>query len=486
MSAIALPGSRSVALTPAGIAVWTSVAFAVLHLAVAGRVGLSVDEAHYALYGLHLDWSYFDHPPLVGWLMAPVVALTGDELALRVWPAVLSLVAAGLVYRLARTLFPGESHWVAAVAVLLLQSALVFQVLSVGLVPELPLLVMGLGAGSALYRAVQGGGLKQWLVTGILFGLSGLSKYTAVTLVVTALAFVAWQGRWRLLRDAGPWLGASLAALLITPVVYWNATHEWISFSYQVGHGAPDRDWSITRFLTSQAAQLLAYGPLLYLGGLAAVFRAVADSDHPGVRFSLVFGGPVLLLFAWGGGFEETLPHWTLLGWAALAPLTARWLLSGWGRRKTRILAWVGAGYAGILALVIHGALWTPWLPASDYHHPLGDLHGWQQGARLAAKWSDITEADAIYVTNWTHASRIAWYARPRPVQVLDSRHDQFDLWYGGPKPGDSGILLVNGQKKAKAERYFEQCEQVETLIYRIDERPVHHFRLLECRGYRK
>ena len=46
-----------------------------VHALLGALVGLSVDEAHYALYAAHLDWSYFDHPPLVGWLQWPLVAL---------------------------------------------------------------------------------------------------------------------------------------------------------------------------------------------------------------------------------------------------------------------------------------------------------------------------------------------------------------------------------------------------------------------------
>lgn len=42
--------------------------FALVRLGVASSFGLSVDEAHYAIYGMRLDWSYFDHPPLVGWI----------------------------------------------------------------------------------------------------------------------------------------------------------------------------------------------------------------------------------------------------------------------------------------------------------------------------------------------------------------------------------------------------------------------------------
>jgi hypothetical protein len=36
-----------------------------LHLLLGAALGLSVDEAHYALYAAHPALSYFDHPPLV-------------------------------------------------------------------------------------------------------------------------------------------------------------------------------------------------------------------------------------------------------------------------------------------------------------------------------------------------------------------------------------------------------------------------------------
>ena len=56
-----------------------------IHLLVAGRFELSGDEAHYALYAYHLDWSYFDHPPLVGWLLAMVTALLSTATARMLW-----------------------------------------------------------------------------------------------------------------------------------------------------------------------------------------------------------------------------------------------------------------------------------------------------------------------------------------------------------------------------------------------------------------
>ena len=85
-----------------------------VHFAVGASVGLSVDEAHYALYAQHLALSYFDHPPLVGWLQWPLVALAAPTAVLRLIPEALWLLTALLVFRLgvrlqAALLAPGDS-----------------------------------------------------------------------------------------------------------------------------------------------------------------------------------------------------------------------------------------------------------------------------------------------------------------------------------------------------------------------------------------
>ena len=64
-----------------------------LHLVFGSLLTLSVDEAHYALYADKLALSYFDHPPLVGWLQWPLVALGVPDGVLRLIPQLLWLAA---------------------------------------------------------------------------------------------------------------------------------------------------------------------------------------------------------------------------------------------------------------------------------------------------------------------------------------------------------------------------------------------------------
>ena len=69
-----------------------------IHGVLGSVLGLSGDEAHYALYAAHLDWSYYDHPPLVGWLQWPLVALGAPDGVLRLIPEALWVITALLVH----------------------------------------------------------------------------------------------------------------------------------------------------------------------------------------------------------------------------------------------------------------------------------------------------------------------------------------------------------------------------------------------------
>ncbi len=460
-----------------------------LHLLVMGWFDLSVDEAHYALYGLKPDWSYFDHPPMVGWLQALVVPLAQSEFALRIWAVLLGIGSSALLFRLTRALFPEGSVWSAAVAVALLNSAIIYQLVTMALVPEDPLLFFALFAALMLFRALQEGRLIHWIGLGAGFGLAGLSKYTAVTLVMSALVLIVWERRWHLFRTAGPWIAMAIASLLILPVLYWNLNHDWMSFRYQMGHGAPDRHWSLLRFSRAELIQFFAYAPAVVIFGVWAVIRGWRERRHAGVRFALALALPVLLLMGWGAGLEETLPHWTLLGWASLLPFAAWLVMKSWQSRWVRIVTWGSALYSLVMIVVLHSLLFKPWLPFGEYRHPLGDLLGWREAAQHAEVQAEARGGLPIFVGNWSLGSRIAWYARPHRVLVADDRYDQFDLWYGSPARGEGGILIVPDYYESRPDEsgiaHFDSCVLLDDMNKNLGGKTVHRFSFYECTGYR-
>lgn len=480
-------------LSPWRASLWLITLFSVIKLLVGAGAGLSVDEAHYALYGLYPDWSYFDHPPLIGWLQALVLMVSDSTLALRVLPVLMFAASGVLMYRVALTLFPQRSPWLGFVSVALLQSGLMFQLIGMAMLPDTPLLLLGLLLLLVLHRIVTAGRVQDWLLLGLLMGLSALSKYTAITLVLTVISALAFSGQWRQLRTPGPWLATLLAAVLLIPILYWNMQHDWISFRYQLQHGTGDMHWQLKQFVRSELAQMLAYGFAVVVLALMALPQAWRERQDTGVMLCLALGLPVLLLFGWNAGYVMTLPHWAALGWAALLPLAAHTLIRLWHRRGMRFLVYVSAGYSLLLMLVLFAEMLSPRLPFDTDRHPMRDLYGWQEAATQAARLhAEMAQqpgvAPQLFVSNWTHASRLAWYARPLSVIPLDQRYDQFDLWYGEVQQGSRGILVIPGEDTVPAtggQRQFARCEARDKLPIMSKGHVISTFSFFACDDYR-
>jgi len=241
----------------------------VLHAVLGAVLGLSVDEAHYLLYAAHPALSYFDHPPLVGWVQMPLVALGAPVGVLRLVPGLFWLLTVAGVHRLTLRLLAGQpvAPRAALGAVVALALAPVLHILGIGLLPDSLLMVLTVALMHQTWTLMQPGATARpapWLVMGLLLGLSGLAKYTAVfTAVAMAMCIVGAQG-WRVLRLPALWGGMAIAALLIAPVLLWNAQNHWISFTYQLAHGKGSV-WQaahVGRFLLTQ---LVVFGPLLLL-----------------------------------------------------------------------------------------------------------------------------------------------------------------------------------------------------------------------------
>ena len=59
------------------------ITWVIADMLVAILTPMHADEAYYALYGQHLDWGYYDHPPMVALLTAASSALFKGNLSVR-------------------------------------------------------------------------------------------------------------------------------------------------------------------------------------------------------------------------------------------------------------------------------------------------------------------------------------------------------------------------------------------------------------------
>ena len=250
----------------------------VIHFALGFCFEFSVDEAHYALYAQHLAWSYFDHPPLVGWIQWPLIQMTTSEGIIRIIPELLWVISCYLVFQITvqvHHLLEGRNHGYLTnalpaasncglMAVLAIIAAPLPHVLAIGLLPDSLLTPLSLGLMMMALRWYRQDPFqpKDWLITGILLGLAGLSKYTGVFAAFALLCVFLSTPQKRLFSQPGFWLAALIAMLCISPVLYWNWLNDWMSFKYQIAHGGGS-SWAWRRVIAFLGAQIACFGPLL-------------------------------------------------------------------------------------------------------------------------------------------------------------------------------------------------------------------------------
>lgn len=431
-------------------ALWLLLMSAAVRLALALGTDITYDEAYYWTWSRALGLGYFDHPPMVAWLIR-LLGVRGCALACgAATVALVQGLAADLTGR-------AETGWRAAA----LWSVLPASVLSgVFATPDAPLMPFWVGALWALHR-------RRWTLAGALCGLAMLSKYTGALLLVPAAA--AWfQAR---ARPRALLSGVAAALLAFAPALVWNAAHGWASFRFQLDHGLVGQPGDFTaasagRRLLEFAGGQLAVGGLVLPLGLAWAVRG--RDAPPWIRSAFlvplaVFGAASLL--------APGQPNWALAAYAA----PCAWIAADW-RWPARAAALLGA--AVCLAGLLHLTFPVLRFPRDA---ALARTHGWRELKDLGAGGARLA-----YAPNFGLASEVAFQSR-LPVAVAGpSRLTQFDFWQEPPLPDGEDALYVSEwdepppQKLTRAFRSVEGPALVET-SYRGH--PVHAFHLWRLRG---
>jgi len=262
---------------------------------LAAAAPITADEAYFILWGRAPALGYYDHPPMVGWLLAPLAALADSSWLARM-PAVLVPPLAALMVRTALLGWFGRDADTADLAalVVLLLPANVWNVL---ITTDAPLALLSLASLLAFARAAESGSNRMFLVAGVLLGLAFLSKYLAGLL---GMAFLLWS-----MLSAKPraallvFLGALPFGLLN---LFWNYENCWcnLMFNFVNRHGGEDSGWSLAT-------------PALYAASLAYLAAPL---------FWFAWRGRMRLRSAWQRPAERAL----LLAW--LVPFAAFAMLS--------------------------------------------------------------------------------------------------------------------------------------------------------------
>lgn len=421
-----------------------------VRMVIAAATGLTDDEAYYRLWTLAPALSYYDHPPMAAWMMTATRALVGDNnLGLRLPSILISFCGPFLLWRTASILFDRQTA-VAAVAF-----ALVMPLLAVGgiiVTPDAPsVLFWGLVAWTLAELHISRNA-NWWLAVGLFAGLGLVSKYTNLIVgagIVLWVLFMPANRGW--LRSWQLWAGGMIAALCTTPVVVWNAQHEWASIIKQFGRAVRGSGWTIDYLLELAGGYIGLASPIIAVLGVMGLWRILQRAVRTGDNTAaLIATGivPLLVYFCIHGLHSRVQANWAAPLYPTFALLGAHVLVTSDPRTRGR-WAMAAVGLGGLLTALIYTHALRPFVVLPGSRDPTSQMRGWPELAREVerlrvehgAKWI----ATASYAT--TGQLAYAFKAGP-PVLQLDERIRYVHLRAVDPALARSPALFVEQQDR--------------------------------------
>ena len=408
-------------------------AMTVLRIVYASAIELRTDEAYYWTWSKEAALSFLDHPPMIAWFIRFGTAIFGDTvLGVRFGGIVAMLVTQLLLADIVRRL----THDVRAivVAALMPEAALYYGLLMAKVAPDVAVIPFAMAMMWSLVRLAQGGDGRWWLAAGLFAGLSLLSKFTAIMFAPAVAAFLLvpdW--RWRWLRSPYPWLAVLIAIAIFSPVLIWNAQHDWASFRFQGVRATANYGISLRTIGDFIGLQFGLVGfvmlPVVLLGLVMTAWRGYRRREPVAILLSTA----VLVPFAYFFFKSLTLrvgDTWPMfmwpIGFAAAAVNLAMMPEDGcsaWLIRSS--IFWMKAALVSGVAFVVIVFFYyvaAPWnlLGKMD---PIGAEAGYEQVAARAQAALDETGATWIATTDYRTYAMMRWLFRGRiPVVEINER----------------------------------------------------------------
>ena len=462
------------------------------------------DEAYYALYGEHLAWGYFDHPPMVGLMTFLSSIIFSGSLGVRFFTIIASCLSLWVMWLIAnRTAFrqaqrpastkvpePVEGPTCTSKNIFLFFtiacSIVMFNIYGFITTPDASLILF-----SALFLLVYQQYLeeKTWpkaLLLGVTMALMIYSKYHAFLF----LGLIVLSNL-KLLKDGRFWVACLLALTLLTPHILWQVSNDFPSFKYHLAGRNEAFRWSY--FWEYLPNQLLIFNPFTFGAEVYVLIRyknpvrippaplkrgTPAGVFERGLRFILVGFFFFFWLMAFRGHVE---PHWTIVCCIPAVVLVYRKALID---EKLRKFAKFVILPSLLLVLAFRILLLTP----------LADRFGYHGKEPYYRAIEQVAGDQPVVFRGSFQQPALYHYSTGKESSTLKSYYDrmtQYDLWQFDKDWAGQRVFVCSPHRLSKAYQingvefqgfmaeHFQSANRLVTMFQitnrDVTERPVFH-----------
>jgi hypothetical protein len=240
------------------------ISYILLRIILGSALPLLGDEAYHWIWPQQLDWCYYDHGGLTAWVCYPFWLMGKAVFYARLAPILLGTLTAVLVWRFTRSLTGDKKIAnIALAGLMMLPVGLIGTLILFTDTPLAPIWIAGLWT---TILALRTGKLRWWILLGLLMGLGLNCKFLIFGLMIMIFCYLLIDPRGRRsFKTPGPYLAVIIAMIMFIPLVYWNATHDWLTFVFNFGKRGDALGFNPKGLIGFSVEQILLVGPIFLI-----------------------------------------------------------------------------------------------------------------------------------------------------------------------------------------------------------------------------
>ncbi len=380
-----------------------------INLLQAFSTELLYDEAYYWYYAQQPAFGYFDHPPMVAWMIWLGTLLFDNELGVRLVSCLLGVGTLLLVWSLIS--HPRKDSYVReffvwALSITLLQA---YGFLSL---PDTPLLFF-----TALFlwlyrRFLERPNAGIAILLGVCMAALMYSKYHAALVILFVLA-----SRPALLKDRLAWLALAVSLLCYLPHLHWLYQNDFVSVKFHLFE-RPNQPYDFAKFTLGFLLNMMALFGLTFPWVYRTLFRLRPGDQLEKALKYLTYG--VLLFFFLSSFQRRVQTQWLVVICIPVAVLIGQRLMEDPGLRK-----WIwrmGLANVVLLAWLRVGLVYEPLFPGTFETH---GNKAWVANLQQVAGHSPV-----VFENSYRLASMYAFYSGETSISLNNAhyRKNQYSI----------------------------------------------------------
>ena len=421
------------------------------------------DEAYYWMYAQQLDTGYFDHPPMVAWLIALGNIVFSSNFGLRICSIILSIAA----YYLLWTLIPkkAKDHPKAILLYLLLVIAIpICNLYSFITTPDAALLFFTVVYLKVFNRFLN----NQNIINGLLLGISAaLLMYTkyhgALVIILTLIPHL------KLFKSIHFYTATLVGIILYIPHILWQIEHDFVTFKFHLIDRA-DKSFKIKNVINYILATILVLNPILVVTFINQKLKKNNSLKYSKHYYYLFYGGLIFFLIS---SFRDKIePHWIFFTVVPFILFSYPILIKNYNKSFIKY----GLGFVVVLLLSFRVIAMTPsvfeGLLIKDDKTVL-EFH--KEGKAYFETIDSLANGlPVVFVNSYQKASKYAFYTSNPSFSANNFfyRKNQYDLWNFDTLKNKEVLFIGNYPHTFMDSLAFKHQEP----IYYTSVRPFHSF----------